>query len=127
MAKRKRASPGRPAPERLVAPTTDYRSADGEQVLMLRGAMTAKTRAQYVRESDPAHARAAATAEDLRARALEFLFERLVCRWEVSGVVTDTPKRLLARYRAASRDERAWITAVLREHCAEWFPDVRVP
>jgi hypothetical protein len=42
-------------------------------------------------------------------------------------VPTEGAKALLARYRVATRDERAWITGVLREHCAEWFPDVKVP
>jgi hypothetical protein len=113
--------------DRLVAPTTDYASADGEQVLTLRGMLTPKSRQQYARESDPAQARAAANAEDVRARALEFLFERLVERWTINDVPTEGAKPLLARYRAASRDERTWITGVLREHCAEWFPDVKVP
>ena len=40
---------------------------------------------------------------------------------------TEGAKPLLARYRAATRDERRWITDVLREHCDEWFPDVKVP
>jgi hypothetical protein len=63
----------------------------------------------------------------VRARAIEFLFERLVARWSVSDVATEGAKALLARYRVATRDERTWITGVLREHCAEWFPDVSVP
>jgi hypothetical protein len=113
--------------DRLEAPTTDYTSAAGDQVLTLRGALSPKTRAEYARAADPAQARAAANVEDVRARAVEFLFERLVARWVVHGVPTEGAKPLLARFRAATRDERAWITGVLREHCAEWFPDVRVP
>ena len=61
------------------------------------------------------------------ARALEFLFERLVAQWTISEVPTEGAKPLLQRYRAATREERAWVTDVLREHCAEWFPDVKVP
>ena len=112
--------------DKLEAPTTDYTSPDG-QVLTLRGAMTPKTRAEYARTTDPSQARAAANAEDVRARALEFLFERLVARWTVHDVPTEGAKPLLARYRVATRDERDWVTQVLREHCAEWFPDVKVP
>jgi hypothetical protein len=113
--------------DKLEAPTTDYASADGAQVLTLRGVLSPKTRAEYARTSDPAQARAAANVEDVRGRALEFLFERLVARWVVHDVPTEGAKPLLARFRAATRDERAWVTGVLREHCAEWFPDVKVP
>ena len=113
--------------DKLEAPTTDYRSPDGVQTLTLRGALSPKSRTEYARAADPSHARAAATIEDVRARAIEFLFERLVARWVVHDVPTEGPKPLLARYRAATRDERAWVTDVLREHCAEWFPDVKVP
>src|SRR3954447_26052504 len=104
--------------DKLEAPTTDYASSDGEQVLTLRGALSPKTRAQYARTADPSQARAAANVEDVRARALEFLFERLVPRWVVHDVPTEGAKPLLARFRAATHDERAWVTDVLREHCA---------
>jgi hypothetical protein len=113
--------------DKLEAPTTDYTSPDGDHVLTLRGALSAKSRAQYARTADPSQARAAAGAEDVRARAIEFLFERLVVRWTVHDVPTEGAKPLLARFRAATRDERAWVLDVLREHCAEWFPDVKVP
>jgi hypothetical protein len=112
--------------DKLEAPTTDYASPDGH-VLTLRGALSPKSRAEYAKASDPAQARAAANVEDVRARALEFLFERLVATWTISDVPTEGAKALLARYRVATRDERAWVTDVLREHCAEWFPDVKVP
>jgi hypothetical protein len=112
--------------DKLEAPTTDYSSPDG-QVLTLRGALSPKSRAEYAKTSDPAQARAAANVEDVRARAIEFLFERLVARWTISDVPTEGAKALLARYRVATRDERTWITGVLREHCTEWFPDVKVP
>lgn len=126
MAKRKKPKRGG-GPRSLTAPTTDYSSADGEQVLTLRGAMTPKTRQQYARETSSEGVRASAATEDMRERAIEFLFERLVCGWTISGIPTTKAKDLLVRYRVATRDERAWITSVLREHCAEWFPDVAVP
>ena len=113
--------------DKLEAPATDYPSPDGAQVLTLRGALSPKSRQEYGRAADAAQARAAANVEDVRARAIEFLFERLVARWVVSDVPTEGARNLLARYRAATRDERDWITGVLREHCAEWFPDVKVP
>jgi hypothetical protein len=113
--------------EKLEAPTTDYPSPEGDQVLTLRGALSPGSRAEYAKASDPAQARAAANVEDVRARAIEFLFERLVARWTISDVPTEGAKALLARYRVSTRDERRWVTDVLREHCAEWFPDVKVP
>src|ERR1044071_5851523 len=113
--------------DKLEAPTTDYPSPDGEQVLTLRGALSPKSRQEFARAADPASARAAANLEDVRARAIEFLFERLVARWTFPGAPTEGAKPLLQRYRVATRDERVWITGVLREHCAEWFPDVKVP
>ena len=119
MAKRKR--------KPLTAPTSNYTSVELGQTLTVRGALSPKTRAQYAQETSPAGVRAAMTQEDVRERAIEFLFERLVCGWEIAGVPTEKPKELLTRYRVASREERAWITSVLREHCAEWFPDVAVP
>lgn len=113
--------------DKLEAPTTDYPSPDGTQVLTLRGALSPKSRQEFARANDPSAARAAANLEDVRARAIEFLFERLVAKWVISDVPTEGAKALLTRYRVATRDERTWITDVLREHCAEWFPDVKVP
>ena len=112
--------------DKLEAPTTDYASAGGG-MLTLRGARSPKTRREYAKAADPSQARAAANVEDVRARAIEFLFERLVVRWVVHDVPTEGPRDLLARFRAATPDERAWVTGVLREHCAEWFPEVKVP
>jgi hypothetical protein len=48
-------------------------------------------------------------------------------RWTIAGAPIAGQRELLARYRAASPDERAWIREALREHCAEHFPDVRAP
>lgn len=114
-------------PEPLTAPTTDYPSGDGEQILTLRGAMSPKTRQQYARETSAEGVRASANTDDMRERAIEFLFERLVCGWTISDIPTTKPRELLIRYRVATREERTWITGVLREHCADWFPDVAVP
>ena len=112
--------------DKLEAPTTDHDAGDGG-VLTLRGALSPKSRREYAKASDAAQARAAANVEDVRARALEFLFERLAVRWVVNGVPTEGQRDLLARYRAATPAERDGVTRALREHCAEWFPDVRVP
>ena len=112
---------------KLSAPTTEYRDADGN-VLTLRGSMTPAARREYAEVlAGGGTARAAATREDAWQRAVELLFERLAVRWEIAGAPIERQQELLARYRFASQDERAWIRGVLREHLAEWFPDVEAP
>jgi hypothetical protein len=111
--------------EKLAAPTTDYRDADGN-VLTLRGALTPATRREYaaVRAGE---GRPAGTQEDAWQRAVEFLFERLAVRWVIADVPIERQKELLQRLRFASREERHWIRDVLREHLAEHFPDMEAP
>jgi hypothetical protein len=111
--------------EKLAAPTSDYRDAEGN-VLTLRGSMTPATRREYA-DVVAGSGRAAATAEDAWQRAVEFLFERLAVRWTVADVPIEKQKELLQRFRFASQTERAWIRGALREHLAEWFPDVEAP
>ena len=66
--------------------------------------------------------------EDAWHRGVEFLFERLAVCWAVAGVDPITrQKELLARFRMASQDERRWIRDVLREHLAEYFPELPPP
>ena len=121
MAKRRRQ---RERPERLKAPTSDYRSADGAVVLTLRGAMTPKTRQAYAEVL----AGNILSQEDAWHRAVEFLFERLAVRWDIAGAEPITrQKELLGRYRFASAEERRWIRGVLREHLADHFPDMEAP
>jgi hypothetical protein len=107
--------------EKLSAPTTDYTDAQGN-VLTLRGALTPATRREYAAVLGGGLSR-----EDAWQRAVELLFERLAVRWVVAGVPVEQPKELLARFRLASQDERAWIRGVLREHLAEWFPEMEAP
>ena len=111
--------------EKLSAPTTDYPGPDGS-VLTLRGSLTPATRREYA-ELTTTGTSAAQTREDMWQRGVEFLFERLAVSWTVAGVETTKQKELLARFRVATRAERDWIRAVLREHIAEWFPDVEAP
>ncbi|ADB49509.1 hypothetical protein [Conexibacter woesei] len=108
--------------DKLAAPTSDYTDADGN-VLTLRGALTPATRQQYaaVVSGSPL------SQEDAWQRAVEFLFERLAVSWTIAGVPIAKQKELLQRYRFASQDERRWIRDVLREHLAEWFPDMSAP
>jgi hypothetical protein len=109
--------------DRLKAPDTEYRSADGD-VLVLRGSMSAGTRREYAATV----AGSPLSREDAWQRAQEFLFERLVVRWEIAGTEPIArQKELLARYRMAGQDERGWIRDVLREHVAEHFPELPTP
>ena len=107
---------------KLDVPTSEYRDAEGN-VLALRGALSPATRGEYaaVRGGSPL------STEDAWHRAVEFLFERLAVRWEIAGVPLERQKELLARFRVASQAERAWIRDVLREHLAEWFPEMEAP
>jgi hypothetical protein len=112
--------------EKLTAPSSDYADAQGN-VLTLRGSLTAAARREYAATLGGGTGQAAATREDSWYRAVELLFERLAVRWEIAGAPIERQRELLARLRAASQQERAWVRDVLREHCAEHFPDVQAP
>jgi hypothetical protein len=112
--------------QKLRAPTNEYSDSDGN-TLVLRGALTAPARHEYANALAGTDGRASSTQEDAWQRAVELLFERLAVSWTIAGAPITRQRELLARYRAASQSERAWIREVLREHCAENFPDVRAP
>ena len=111
---------------KLSAPTSDYSDGEGN-VLTLRGSFTPRARVEYAETLAGMRGRAAATQEDAWQRAVELLFERLAVRWTIAGASIERPRELLARLRVASAGERAWVRDKLREHCAEWFPDVQAP
>ena len=125
VAKRQRGK-DRQRPERLRAPDSDYSDPEGN-VLSLRGTLKAAARAEYARTLAGTGARASATQEDSWQRAVELLFERLAVRWTIAGAPIERQRELLARFRVASTQERAWVREMLREHCAEHFPDVQAP
>jgi hypothetical protein len=108
--------------ERLAAPTSDYTDEQGN-VLTLRGSMTLATRREYAQT----FAGNQLSQEDAWQRAVELLFERLAMRWVIADAPIERQRELLIRLRAASAEERTWIRTVLREHCAEHFPDVQAP
>ena len=112
--------------QRLRAPSSDYTDADGN-VLTLRGSLTPAARVEYAKTLASTGARASATQEDSWQRAVELLFERLAVRWTIAGAPIERQRELLARFRVASTQERAWVRSALREHCAENFPDVAAP
>ena len=107
--------------EQLAAPEVPY---DGDGMsLVLRGALSPATRLEYAKERAGGLDR-----EDAWHRSVEFLFERLAVRWEIAGAEPlERQKDLLARYRFASGEERAWIRDVLRDHLAAHFPDMEAP
>ncbi len=123
MGRRSRARAKQDAPS---APTSDYSDEHGN-VLTLRGSLTAGARREYADTVSGEASRAGAASEDAWQRAVELLFERLAVRWTIAGAPIDRPRELLARLRVASPAERAWVRDVLREHCAEHFPDVKAP
>ena len=110
-----------------MAPTSTYTDEDGN-TLTLRGALTLATRREYADMLVAGGSgRAASTREDTWQRAVELLFERLAVSWTITGAPIDDQRELLMRYRASSAEERAWVRTVLREHCAEHFPDITTP
>jgi hypothetical protein len=109
-------------PKRLKAPSSDYADSEGN-VLTLRGSLTPGSRREYAR----ALAGNPLSREDAWQRAVELLFERLAMRWVIAGAPLERQRELLARFRAASPGERAWVREVMRTHCAEHFPDVHAP
>jgi uncharacterized protein YcaQ len=112
--------------ERVSAPESDYTDVEGN-VLTLRGSLKPAARREYAETLAGLAGRAAATQEDAWQRAVELLFERLAVRWTIAGAPLERQRELLARFRVASPAERAWVREVLREHCAEHFPDVEAP
>jgi hypothetical protein len=109
------------------AESAEYRDS-AANALVLRGALTASTRASYARVARGSDLPAGASREDAWQRAVEFLFERLAVSWTIADAPPLTAQReLLGRLRAASPEERSWVRSCLREHCAEHFPELDAP
>ena len=88
------------------ARTSDYVDDDGN-VLTLR-----HTDAQM----PDAHRSAASSVEDAWHRESEIRFERLAVRWEISGLVYEKQKELLARYRMADSAQQDWVQRTIDRH-----------
>ena len=99
------------------ASTTDVPLADGS--ITLRDGLSEGT----LRKLADLDARPAASAEDRWQRRVEFLFERLVVRWEIAGLPLEGQKELLGRFRLAGSDERREVTRVLEEHLRRHHPE----
>ena len=124
-------SPWRPAPSRVDGPAIPqapprrrgarrgrrvdhaiYALGDGRLDHAARRAL-ARARCGKLADLD---ARPAASAEDRWQRRVEFLFERLVVRWEIAGLPLEGQRELLGRFRLAGADERRAVTRALEEH-----------
>jgi hypothetical protein len=117
---RRRAREGKGA-ERAPVSTSEYSDAEGN-VLTLRDELTAGT----LRQLEQLEARPAASAEDRWQRRIEFLFERLAVRWELSGLPLEGQRELLGRYRMANSDERRWVRETLGEHLRARQPEIEL-
>jgi hypothetical protein len=117
---RRRAREGKGA-ERAPASTSGYSDAEGN-VLTLRDELTAGT----LRQLDQLEARPAASAEDRWQRRVEFVFERLAVRWELSGLPLEGQRELLGRYRMASSEERRWVRETIGEHLRARHPEIEL-
>ncbi len=107
--------------EKLTAPISEYRDAEGN-VLALRGSLSPASRRQYAETLG-----GGLEQEDAWQRATEYLFERLTASWTIAGLELTRQKELLGRYRMASGDERRFIRDTLREHVQEHFPELDAP
>ncbi len=123
MGRRRRARTQTSSPS---APTSEYADPEGN-TLTLRGSLTPRARMEYAETLAGERSGPAATREDTWQRAQELLFERLAVRWTIAGAPIERQKEMLAHFRAAGAEERAWVREALREHCAEHFPDVQAP
>ena len=101
--------------------TTEYADEHGD-VLTLRDSLSPGT----LRSLEKLDAKPAASAEDRWQRRIELLFERLVVRWDISGLPMDDQKELLGRYRMANSDERRGVRDAITRHMRERYPDVEV-
>jgi hypothetical protein len=106
---------------KLLAPVSEYRDPEGSS-LNLRGSLTPASRREYASVLG-----AGLDREDAWQRATELLFERLAVSWTIAGVQLSRQQELLARYRAASSDERRFVRDALREHVSEHFPELQAP
>jgi hypothetical protein len=121
LGRRSRQRQQRTAGEKLVAPTSEYRDAEGN-ALTLRGSLSPAARKEYTRVLSGGIER-----EDAWQRGIELLFERLTVSWTIAGMEITRQKELLGRYRMASQDERRFVRESLREHVAENFPELQAP
>jgi hypothetical protein len=121
MGRRQRRRGREGAPASPATATSDYRDAEGN-VLTLRDQLSPGTVAQLRR----AESRAGASLDDIEARRLELLFERLAVRWEIAGLPLESQQELLGRLRMADPELRRWVRATLIEHARRVAPELEL-
>jgi hypothetical protein len=97
----------------------DYTDPEGN-VLTLRRSLSDRT----IRKINKPHRKDASSAEDVWARRQEMLFERLVVRWEISGLPLDDQKMLIGRYRMADSSEQQWVRETIAGHVERHIPEL---
>jgi hypothetical protein len=105
--------------EREPVETVDYTDPEGN-VLTLRQSLSSRT----IKKIGEPPRRDAASAEDVWARRQEMLFERLVVRWEISGLPLDDQKMLIGRYRMADSGEKRWVRETITTHLERHIPEL---
>ncbi len=103
----------------LPAATTDYRDDEGN-VLTLRDELSPGT----VERLRGRESSAAASRDDIEARRIELLFERLAVRWEIAGLPLEGQAELLGRYRMADPGLRRWVRQTVTEHARRQLPEL---
>jgi hypothetical protein len=121
MGRRQRRRGREGAPASHTPATSDYRDADGN-VLTLRDELSSGTVAQLRRPES----RAGASLDDIEARRLELLFERLAVRWEIAGLPLEGQRELLGRLRMADPELRRWVRSTLIEHARRVVPELEL-
>lgn len=114
MAKRKKQRRQRPP-----SVSVDYTDPEGN-VLSLRQSLSAGTIAKI---GEPPTS-SAASLEDAWQRRSELLFERLVVRWEITGLPLDDQKMLLGRYRMADAETQRWVRQTITTHLERYLPEL---
>ena len=105
--------------ERARVPTSEYRDAEGN-VLVLRQELSEAT----IRKLREAEGRAASSADDVWRRRTEMLFERLAVSWEIAGLPLTDQKMLLGRYRMADQETQQWVRETIGEHIERYMPEL---
>lgn len=108
---------------KLKAPSVPYGNGPGGLVIELRAALPLPARQRYHEELHDMRR----STDDSWQRAFEFLWEQLGTSWALAGETITRRKELLGRYRLASQDERLFVRESLREHLAEYFPEMERP
>lgn len=118
---RKRTRADGESPKGPPPATTSYPGADGN-VIVLRDGMSEGA----LRGLEKLDSRPASNTEDRWQRRMEYLFERLAVRWEISGLPLEGQHELLARYRMASSEERRQVRDTLVEHLRSKHPEIEL-